>query len=536
MTIKLFVSFLREYPIFIPMNVFVVSLIPINEIYLSRLYGSLFESIQKGMMSKELLTIIVIVTGLLQLGFCVSDYLNSKQHTALQGFCRGEFLRKIFHKLEHRRIIPDVANSLNKINKVQHIIGEWYSKMTGYMIPVGIQVICTTFYLMSIDVYLALITIVVVSVLVLFAVNVDSVCGKNTEYIDGIQSKIQSKMSDILTNYFVVFKENKLHDEIIDMNELQRDYANVHLNMTKCTILYRLVLGLIIVIFLSTYSIRCYQISKNKLVKNAALYSVIMMMANMVSNMVYMVSMYRDLIMDSVQLKTSGYMEYEPTRRRSDDPTCMNNSLSYVILEVKDLSYKYPGKELFTIQSMNFSVSRGETVAITGDIGSGKSTLIKLLLRMINPTSGSIYVHQRCIWDYSLKSYYRNIGFIPQNASLFDRTVLDNILYENNGVNEQMVVDIIKQLQVEHHFSNGLHVMASTLSGGQRQLVWMLRIYFKKPLLIIMDEPTASIDEPTRKIFANIIETVLKDSTIIIITHDKFVESICDKTIALKQS
>ena len=122
----------------------------------------------------------------------------------------------------------------------------------------------------------------------------------------------------------------------------------------------------------------------------------------------------------------------------------------------------------------------------------------------------------------SVKEYFKMVGFMPQNCLLFKRSIMENIMYDNVELTEQEILYTIKKYNLMKHFKNGLNISTDSLSGGQRQLVWFLRIYFKNPELIILDEPTASLDKETKDLFVHLMNTMLKDKTIVIITHDQY--------------
>ena len=149
---------------------------------------------------------------------------------------------------------------------------------------------------------------------------------------------------------------------------------------------------------------------------------------------------------------------------------------------------------------------------------------------MLYPTEGSIYLKKTCIYNIGTKEFFRRVGFMPQNCMLFKRSIMENILYDNRSTRKEDVMDVIHQFDLMKHFKNGMEVSTDSLSGGQRQLVWFLRIYFKNPELIILDEPTASLDKATKDLFIHLMDTLLKDKTIVIITHDsyllKFIERV----------
>jgi ABC-type bacteriocin/lantibiotic exporter with double-glycine peptidase domain len=211
-----------------------------------------------------------------------------------------------------------------------------------------------------------------------------------------------------------------------------------------------------------------------------------------------------------------------------------NRKSNKIILEMKDVSYKYDSANHFTVNSLNLQVFDKEILLITGNIGSGKTTLIKLMTRLIYPNKGQILLNDKCIYNIPIKTYFRRVGFMPQNSILFKRSIIENIKY-NNNVKDDDIIHVMKKYSLEGHFPEGLHVSSTTLSGGQRQLIWFLRIFFMKPDIIVMDEPTASLDEETKFVFIRIMKTLLSDKTIIIITHDQFLYQYGTRIVTMKQ-
>ena len=123
------------------------------------------------------------------------------------------------------------------------------------------------------------------------------------------------------------------------------------------------------------------------------------------------------------------------------------------------------------------------------------------------------------------------IGFMPQNSQIFNRTVYENIIYESPNISRARVEDTMKRYDIMKNFPNGLDISATTLSGGQRQLVWFLRIYFKNPSLVILDEPTASLDKSTKDLLINLMETMLSEKTILVVTHDAYLAKHMERVV-----
>lgn len=522
MLLETFGGFIRGHPMFFMINCVLMLLVPINEVFMSRLYGRLFDAIQNNTFTMMHFNVILGTIVFLQVGFAVSDYFNSKQMTTFQEFCKLKFLRTVFRKFEKDKEEPNPNDVLSKILRTQHIFADWYGKIFGYLIPISLQIVITVVYLFTIDTHLAAYITTLVVVFVIFLSQATNLCDKNNVLMDKQLTKLHDDMGDVLANYISVYKEQTLSKETGALSEYFKLYRMHHNETIKCTIKYRLMLSAIIVFFVSLFVRRCYRLLKDQTIKNAVFYSVFMILANMMSNMVYMIDMHRDMIFDWGLIKNSGF-EHSPDKIRKVTHACNESALDdKAILEITNLSFKYRGKTKHTLKGIELKVMPRERLAITGHIGSGKSTLMKLVLQMLYPTEGSIFFHKRCIYDIGVREYFKKVGFMPQNCMLFKRSIMENIMYDNPKVTEQDVTGVLEQYKLMKHFKHGLSVSSESLSGGQRQLVWFLRIYFKNPDLIILDEPTASLDKETKDLFVHLMKTLLADKTIMIITHDHY--------------
>jgi len=516
-----FKGFIIKHPKFFVINCLLMLLVPINEVFLSRLYGRLFDAIQKNTFTLNHFYIILGTMMFLQLGFAYSDYFNSKQMTEFQQYCKTRFVNIVFDRFEKNKIEPNPSDVVGKILRTQHILADWYSKIFSWLIPISLQLLITVVYLLSIDVQLGVYLALLIGIFAVFLLNSTNFCNNNNSLMDKQLTKLHDDMTDIITNYISVHKEQSLPLEQNMLNQDFKKYQKSHNETIMCTIKYRLFLSSIIIIFLTMFVKRCYNILKINKIQKAVFYSVFMILANLISNMVYMIDMHRDMIFDWGLIKNSGFddidklpvIEYDCNEAKYD-----NN----VVLEIRDVYFKYPNKKHYTLEKLNLKVKAKERLAITGHIGSGKSTLMRLILKLNYPTRGNIILKQKCIYDMSVKEYFKIVGFMPQNCLLFKRSIMENIMYDNKNITEKDIMDTIKRYDLMKHFKNGLGVGTDSLSGGQRQLVWFLRIYFKNPEVILLDEPTASLDKETKDLFIYLMNTLLKEKTIIIITHDSY--------------
>ncbi|AKA67302.1 ABC transporter ATP-binding protein [Clostridium scatologenes] len=212
------------------------------------------------------------------------------------------------------------------------------------------------------------------------------------------------------------------------------------------------------------------------------------------------------------------------------EDSCRNEDLTEEILSIRfeELSFKYNKNTQNIINNLNFEINKGDRVLLSGDNGTGKSTLIKIILGLYFPDKGKLLINNRNSFGISTKSIRKRIGIVSQNVFLFKGSVLENILYAQNDKNRQDVVNLISKYNLEkyiNNFENKLDTIitqnGSGVSGGQAQLIAFLRAILTKKDVIILDEGTSNLDSDTKKVILNVLEESNFYNILIIISHQK---------------
>ena len=216
---------------------------------------------------------------------------------------------------------------------------------------------------------------------------------------------------------------------------------------------------------------------------------------------------------------------YYSKSRVIDLPSATNvNGLS--VLEFKDFSFKYKDDAFYALKNINLKIEQGKTVGIVGKTGSGKSTLVRQLVRQLPADSKHILLNGKTIDNYNKESIRRMVSYVPQEHVLFSRSVYDNVKLGKENATKEEVEEAIKLADFEKYIenlSNGLDTIVGeygvTLSGGQKQRLAIARAFLKNSDILILDDSLSAVDGKTE---ANIIDTInnyRKDKTNIIIAH-----------------
>jgi len=193
-------------------------------------------------------------------------------------------------------------------------------------------------------------------------------------------------------------------------------------------------------------------------------------------------------------------------------------------LSIQDLSFSYDGQHP-VLQNVSFDIAKGKKIALVGSSGSGKSTMSDLVIRLYDPTSGSILLDSQPIHDFTLESYRSLFGIVSQEAFLFHDTIAANIAFGSDATREQIIE--AAKIAHAHTFINALPEGYDTiigdrgvlLSGGQRQRLAIARALARRPEILIFDEATSALDAESERLVQEAIADVLKNRTALIIAH-----------------
>ena len=191
------------------------------------------------------------------------------------------------------------------------------------------------------------------------------------------------------------------------------------------------------------------------------------------------------------------------------------------LLEVKNVDFTYPNGTK-ALENINFTIKPNQNTALVGLSGAGKSTVINLLDKFYQPTSGSILLDGIDLKEYDTDFLRKNIGLVLQKNHIFKGTISENILYGNPDANENDVIEASKKAYIHEQISalpNGYQSEAHLLSGGQQQRIAIARLFLKNPPIIFLDEPTASLDAIATEQIKKSLDAIKKDRTVIIISH-----------------
>lgn len=214
-------------------------------------------------------------------------------------------------------------------------------------------------------------------------------------------------------------------------------------------------------------------------------------------------------------------IDIEDDEMTDDELTSINGSV-----EFRNVSFKYPGSEEYVLRNLNFEIEAGKNVAFVGRTGAGKTTLVQLIPRLFDPSSGEIYIDGINLKKWPTHVLRKNIGFVPQDTFLFSTTIKENISFGVDDADMNLIETAAKKAQLfenildfEKKFETMVGERGITLSGGQKQRTAIARALIKEPGILILDDSLSAVDTKTEDAILQHLRQELKGRTTIMISH-----------------
>jgi subfamily B ATP-binding cassette protein MsbA len=224
-----------------------------------------------------------------------------------------------------------------------------------------------------------------------------------------------------------------------------------------------------------------------------------------------------------------------PQRPDAQEPAALRGEIAF-----RNVAFAYDA-EAPVLTDVSFEVEAGQMVGIVGPTGSGKSTIVSLIPRFYDPTSGHVTIDGVDLRDYRLSALRDQIGYVLQETVLFEGSVRDNIAYGRKGVTDEQVLEAAKLANADefiqrmpHGYDTRIGERGDTLSGGQRQRIGIARAIIRDDPILILDEPTAALDTESEQLVMEALERLMKGRTVITIAHRLSTIRNADKIVVLK--
>ena len=226
----------------------------------------------------------------------------------------------------------------------------------------------------------------------------------------------------------------------------------------------------------------------------------------------------------------------------ADAPECVKFEEFRSDITFENVDFRYKDNDEKILKNINLVAKKGETVALVGNSGGGKSTLVNLIPRFFDVDAGEISIDGINVKDYKIKSLRKKIGIVPQETFLFGGTVLENIRYGNQKASVEEVIEAAKKAnahefieKLEQGYETEIGERGVKLSGGQKQRISIARAILENPQILILDEATSALDNESEQLVQDALEKLMKGKTTFVIAHRLSTIINSDKIVVIQQ-
>ena len=560
-------TFAAQKPWVTCLNIAFTAVLPLNDVFLPHLYGQLVESIRNNSNFAGVFITILVTLAVVHGVALAADLHDTYVTPAFQAHVRSEVLKTVFRNHETSYHDLSTGKLLSVIIKSPNTVLTMFNRFKDYLLPYAFLFLSAAAYFCWFDWMLGLFIALAVGLIVALLVVAPHACSEASNAKATLYSRLQDEVDDLVRNMMSIYTSDRIDQEISRINDLDNEHVASCSKTMRCALFYKMLGFPLIIAVFAFFVLRCHALTRSGRLSVGIFVSLLMIMTSMMHNLMWVVDIIRDIVFDSGFLVTAERQITAKMRTGTGTGTGDNEDGGQEYLRhapgaptphpdgvgLHRVTFAYGGSSESSESSSVLSIgprstpnrndppkgpviddltlhfAPGERVVISGPIGAGKSTVGKLIDRLYTPSAGDLYIGGRWYSDMTPSEIRARIGYVPQQPVLFNRTVYENIGY-GNGASEADIDALVNKLDVASEFTgleNGMRSRigrnGSKLSGGQRQLVWCLRTLLTSPDVVVLDEPTASMDEATKETLERVLDALTADKIVIIVSHDEFV-------------
>lgn len=510
---------------------------PIEMIVLSDLFSH-FTTAVNNLEYKNSITILMKIAGLsvfVDTVYMVGNYFDKMYYPMMEKFIRFELIDVIFKHIEVNYEKEDISNHIIKALKIPNTVTSFTGRFIYWVVTFVLTTIVILSYILYLDPLIGGMTLLVFIVFFIayYYILMDT---KNTsEHRENEEKQLMTNIDDVLSNSISIICTKKIKDEKEFLTNKHSIYDEAHETQLWSTSKGGYAMSIIVTIILVVYVYVILRLYKNHKIDSGNTIKVIIIMLFFIRYIktssyrsILVIAEYGKLAENELTIRKLLVDKADATGHKTDIPITgdiefKNVSFRYGAAADTDISGEDHPK---TLDNVSFKINPRDRVAIIGTNGSGKSTIIKLLSGFFKPTEGQILFDGEDSRNINREYLRSKLSIVSQKVVLFNRSVLDNICYATNTPKEEVVkiLDRLKIMNVFKKLPQGLDTMAGArgekLSGGQRQIIYLLRSYLSNKPITIMDEPTAAVDAFHKKYVIQMMDEMAKKTTMIVVTHD----------------
>mgnify|MGYP000913050429 FL=1 len=412
---------------------------------------------------------------------------------------------------------------MNRISEDVTKVRMYFGPAIMYFMNMLVLFIVAIIKMYDIDPTLTKYTLLPLPILSVSIYILSSIIHKNSTIVQQFLSKLTANAQEIFSGISIIKSYSVEKKAIAEFGILSNEAKGKNIDLFKAQALF----FPLMILLIGISNILVIYIGGLRYIEGTISLGVIaefIMYVNMLTWPVAVVGWVTSIVQEAEasQKRINEFLHHEPEIKNNNlNPSTIQGSIAF-----KNVTFTYDDTNITALKNVSFTIPKGQTFAILGNTGSGKSTLISLIPRLYDIESGEITIDNVNIKDLNLDNLRQSVGFVPQESFLFSDTIKNNIKFGDENASDEKIIKAAKDAYIHHNiidFTEGYNTFIGergvTLSGGQKQRISIARAIIKEPEILIFDDCLSAVDTETEEIILNNLYNISKDKTTIIVSH-----------------
>ncbi|WP_372800518.1 ABC transporter ATP-binding protein [Lutibacter sp.] len=412
---------------------------------------------------------------------------------------------------------------MNRISEDVSKVRMYFGPAIMYSINMLVLFVVAIIKMYNIDPILTNYTLLPLPILSISIYILSRVINKRSTIVQQYLSKLTANAQETFSGISILKSYGIEHKTMVEFGTLANEAQDKNINLFKAQALF----FPLMILLIGLSNILVIYIGGMRYIEGTISLGVIaefIMYVNMLTWPVAVVGWVTSIVQqaEASQQRINEFLKHEPEiKNNQEQPSAIEGTI-----EFKNVTFTYDDTNITALKNVSFKLEKGKTLAILGNTGSGKSTIINLIARLYDVDTGEILIDGTNIEQLNLNNLRQNIGFVPQEAFLFSDTIKNNIKFGDENASNAKIEQAAKDAYIHHNiieFNKGYDTYVGergvTLSGGQKQRISIARAIIKNPNILIFDDCLSAVDTETEEIILNNLHKISRNKTTLIVSH-----------------
>ena len=412
---------------------------------------------------------------------------------------------------------------MNRISEDVSKVRMYFGPAIMYSINMLVLFVVAIIKMYNIDPILTNYTLLPLPILSISIYILSRVINKRSTVVQQYLSKLTANAQETFSGISILKSYGIEHKTMVEFGTLANEAQDKNINLFKAQALF----FPLMILLIGLSNILVIYIGGMRYIEGTISLGVIaefIMYVNMLTWPVAVVGWVTSIVQqaEASQQRINEFLKHEPEiKNNQEQPSTIEGTI-----EFQNVTFTYDDTNITALKNVSFKLEKGKTLAILGNTGSGKSTIINLIARLYDVDTGEILIDGTNIEQLNLNNLRQNIGFVPQEAFLFSDTIKNNIKFGDENASNAKIEQAAKDAYIHHNiieFNKGYDTYVGergvTLSGGQKQRISIARAIIKNPEILIFDDCLSAVDTETEEIILNNLHKISENKTTLIVSH-----------------